>query len=268
MTDTRSEALPTAGDLFAQAADAFCEHAERCNADECEDCVLLVNRLRLARKVWHNSEHRALTRSEALRKLSRWELLPDEPWMQRSIRGEWVRFDDVEALLTASEERPKMKLRTASESVGWLNSEGPLSVSPSFEKKAEAAQPAVSGERLREMWDELGHLVARAEVHCEHNSPGSAAAILRETWSLMERLRKAALAAPAPPVPPSVREATVSHCNSSETRGNAPQMPSTEAAPPVRCPMCTGVPDGAFPDRVCSQCGRPKRAPSPPAPQE
>ncbi len=33
-------------------------HATKCNADECLTCQLAINRLRLAYKVWENSEHK------------------------------------------------------------------------------------------------------------------------------------------------------------------------------------------------------------------
>lgn len=52
---------PSAGDLYLSATDEWVEHAERCDSDDCDACVLLLNRLRLARKVWQNSQHKAVT---------------------------------------------------------------------------------------------------------------------------------------------------------------------------------------------------------------
>ncbi len=52
---------PSAGDLFLRAASEWMEHAEACGIDECETCVLLFNRARLARKVYQNSAHQRVT---------------------------------------------------------------------------------------------------------------------------------------------------------------------------------------------------------------
>jgi hypothetical protein len=39
-------------------------------------------------------------------RLQRWRLLPDEPWMEKSISGEWVEFKQVSALLSAPSVSP------------------------------------------------------------------------------------------------------------------------------------------------------------------
>jgi hypothetical protein len=49
----------TAGDLLLEVVDPWVEHASACDRDDCEQCVLLINRLRLAYKVWKNSAHQS-----------------------------------------------------------------------------------------------------------------------------------------------------------------------------------------------------------------
>ena len=50
----------TAGDLYLKAADEHFVHASDCSDDECRTCTLLINRMRLARKVWLNSSHQSV----------------------------------------------------------------------------------------------------------------------------------------------------------------------------------------------------------------
>ncbi len=50
--------LKTAGDLLNDAIEKYLPHATECNADECLTCQLAINRLRLAYKVWENSDHK------------------------------------------------------------------------------------------------------------------------------------------------------------------------------------------------------------------
>jgi hypothetical protein len=45
-------------------------------------------------------------RAALVARIPRWELLPEQPWMQRSARGEYVKLADVLSLLTAEPERP------------------------------------------------------------------------------------------------------------------------------------------------------------------
>lgn len=56
----------SAGDLYLAAVEEWTDHAEACNRDVCEACVLLINRMRLARKVYRNSAHKAATTDRLL----------------------------------------------------------------------------------------------------------------------------------------------------------------------------------------------------------
>lgn len=47
----------TAGDLYLAALDEWFAHCLGCDADTCETCVTVLNRARLARKVWQSSAH-------------------------------------------------------------------------------------------------------------------------------------------------------------------------------------------------------------------
>ena len=50
----------TAGDLYLAALDEWFWHGESCQVDTCDTCTLLINRVRLARKVWQSSQHRSV----------------------------------------------------------------------------------------------------------------------------------------------------------------------------------------------------------------
>lgn len=52
----------TAGDLYLAALDEWFSHGEACRVDACATCVLLINRVRLARKVWRSSQHVGVVR--------------------------------------------------------------------------------------------------------------------------------------------------------------------------------------------------------------
>ena len=49
----------TAGDLYFSALDEWFQHGRACEAETCDDCTLLLNRVRLAEKVHRNSSHKA-----------------------------------------------------------------------------------------------------------------------------------------------------------------------------------------------------------------
>jgi hypothetical protein len=53
--------IKTAGDLLNDALDVYMPHAMECGADTCTTCDLTINRLRLAYKVWQNSEYKAVS---------------------------------------------------------------------------------------------------------------------------------------------------------------------------------------------------------------
>lgn len=47
--------MPTAGDLLIRATDLWAQHAMTCDEDQCEPCIVAINQLRLAYKVWQSS---------------------------------------------------------------------------------------------------------------------------------------------------------------------------------------------------------------------
>src|SRR3954467_14584856 len=53
--------VKTAGDLLVEAVDAYLPHAMGCNAETCATCDLVINRLRLAYKIWQNSDYTAVS---------------------------------------------------------------------------------------------------------------------------------------------------------------------------------------------------------------
>lgn len=54
---------PTAGDLYLAAVEEWLAHMDVPHDDQeaCSECVLLVNRVRLARKVWQSSSHKGVS---------------------------------------------------------------------------------------------------------------------------------------------------------------------------------------------------------------
>lgn len=52
---------PSAGDLYLAAVEAWMEHGPQCQVDPCATCDVLVNQMRLARKVYQNSAHKTVT---------------------------------------------------------------------------------------------------------------------------------------------------------------------------------------------------------------
>lgn len=58
----RAEAKQSAGDLYLSAVEEWLSHMEEAHGDDaCDHCVLSVNRVRLARKVWQSSTHKAVS---------------------------------------------------------------------------------------------------------------------------------------------------------------------------------------------------------------
>jgi hypothetical protein len=55
----RPQAAPSAGDLLIRAVDAWAQHVALCPLEECGQCNAGFNQVRLAHKVWVNSEHKA-----------------------------------------------------------------------------------------------------------------------------------------------------------------------------------------------------------------
>lgn len=51
----------SAGDLYLAALDEWFTHCLGCNADPCDTCATVLNRARLARKVWESSAHRSVS---------------------------------------------------------------------------------------------------------------------------------------------------------------------------------------------------------------
>jgi hypothetical protein len=50
----------SAGDLYLAKVEAWSEHAEACELDECPECDAMLNQFRLARKVWKSSAHKSV----------------------------------------------------------------------------------------------------------------------------------------------------------------------------------------------------------------
>lgn len=50
----------SAGDLLVEAVDQWMPHATVCDLDECAECAVMINRLKLAYKVWQVSQHKGI----------------------------------------------------------------------------------------------------------------------------------------------------------------------------------------------------------------
>lgn len=74
-----------------------------------------------------------------------------------------------------AESEEAMKLRTASESVGWLNSEGPLDKSPTFPTAAEAREAALRVQLEKET-------CAANTAEADYDSLRSTLIALRDKW--------------------------------------------------------------------------------------
>lgn len=54
----------SAGDLLLEVVDPFLEHGYACGEAECDECVRLINRVRVAHKVWQSSEYKRVSAAE------------------------------------------------------------------------------------------------------------------------------------------------------------------------------------------------------------